>query len=348
MKSNSSIKEKGYMKNQIDIHKPLINTYTSYGAVFSLIGEESTEWVYNNFIQLRYAYKWDMFTFDEHQRYLTECPGLDYFIFPMEIIEKKYENSLLNFIVSSIDMGYGVFFWVDRFHVAEYKEYQTMHFAHEVFIIGYDMQRQVLIGADNGNDGKYVLIDFQIEQIEEAFWKLDKQEYFLSQIRLIRRNADCKECFNIQKVKFELNRYLNSVPMYEVLYQQEFIFGFCMYDKLIHLLKEQSQIEGEFDIRGFHLLYEHKLIMEARVKFMEEHGYIGKERKLLEESSKIKMQFLILRNTVLKYNVIIEWQMSGNKVDMCNCICDKLNEALESERKFLVNLVAAIEERENQ
>ena len=49
-------------KKVLAIHEPLISTYTSYGAIFSIIPRSAMPWVLNNFIQIRHG-AWQRLTF---------------------------------------------------------------------------------------------------------------------------------------------------------------------------------------------------------------------------------------------------------------------------------------------
>ena len=54
-------------KKVLAIHEPLISTYTSYGAIFSIIPRSAMPWVLNNFIQINFVEAWGMATFDFHK-----------------------------------------------------------------------------------------------------------------------------------------------------------------------------------------------------------------------------------------------------------------------------------------
>lgn len=60
-------------------------------------------------------------------------------------------------------------------------------------------------------------------------------------------------------------------------------------------LEEAYAKKGHYDKRIFHLLYEHKIIMEERVDYMEKNHYIPQNSGLLEEATALKKEFLLIR-----------------------------------------------------
>ncbi|WP_148436801.1 hypothetical protein [Gracilibacillus timonensis] len=78
------------MKKVLEMKDPIINTYTSYGTLFSIMHDNLWSWIYNNFIQIRYAKTWGMFVFDQHHVLLKNCPGVSYYSLSQELIIPKY------------------------------------------------------------------------------------------------------------------------------------------------------------------------------------------------------------------------------------------------------------------
>lgn len=327
-------------KKELSLHEPLISTYTSYGAIFSIINEEeSAEWLYNNFIQLRYGYNWGIITFDMHEYLMSNCPNLNLYTYPMELLQKKYDGSLFRFIREAIDMDYYVFMYVDRFYMPFYNHYQKAHMGHEVFISGYDLEKRTVTISDNMYDGKYMTEKCPIDILEEAYHKLNKEYQFMADLRMIRYVPGNRQHFDIAKVKYELQRYLNSVPTYNLIQDQPYIFGMNVYKKVLEFMDEWDKKGEVYQFRVFHMLWEHSMLMERRIAYMEKNNYIRAESVFSERRKEIVEKFLIMRNLVIKKSLIQNEERNrkiGNRIRII------LQEVVELEKHFLIDLIQVL------
>lgn len=333
-------------KKELNLHEPLISTYTSYGAIFSIISEEeSAGWIYSNFIQLRYAYNWEIITFDMHEYLMPNCPNLNLYICPMELLPKKYNGSLFQFIKEAIDMDYYVFMYVDRFYISFYAQYQKIHMGHEVFISGYDLEKRTVTISDNMYDGKYRTEKCPIDILEEAYQKMKKEYQFMSDLRMIRYNPGNRECFDIAKVKYELQRYLNSTPTYNLIRDQAYIFGMNVYEKVLEFMDEWDENGEMYQFRVFHMLWEHSMLMERRIEYMEKNNYISAGYVFLERSKEIMDKFMIMRNLVIKKSLIQDEERNRKIGSRIRTI---LQEVIELEKNFLIDLIQALNVEEHE
>lgn len=44
------------MKKILPVHQPIVTTFTSYGAIFSILPKSALPWIMNNFIQITPVY----------------------------------------------------------------------------------------------------------------------------------------------------------------------------------------------------------------------------------------------------------------------------------------------------
>lgn len=328
-------------RKQLPMHEPIIATYTSYGAIFSMIGDSCKEWLYNNFIQIRFASGWGILTFDKHQYLMSNCPGLNFYAMPREVLEERYDNSLFSFIKSAIDLNFYVFLFVDRYYIPINDNYKKEHASHELFITGYDLDDNTVIVSDNIMDGKFNTMKCKIEELEEAYAKMDIEYTFLSELRMVRVVPDGGEPFRIRQVKFELERYLYSMPAYDLVYTQDYIFGFEVCEFILKAMEEWNAKKEHYDKRIFHLLYEHKIIMEERVDYMEKNHYIPQNSGLLEEATALKKEFLLIRNSVVKRSVMLHTG-KGNVESLTQSLTEKVKETFKREKKFIKDLIDQI------
>lgn len=290
------------MKKILSVHQPIVATYTSYGAIFSILPESALSWVMNNFIQIHYVYDWDIVTFDGHKLLMSNCPSIDYFNEEGNYCSEEAFSELKEKIIQSIDMDEYLYIYVDRFFVECSDFYQKYHMPHEIFIYGYDLTADIVYVGDNLRKGKFVFDTCSFYSILKAYCILQADIKFFKVIRKLRvcENTTCN--LNINQIKYGLEVYLNSSETYTIVGEpSKMNYGIGIIDNIAEqILNNKGE---DIDIRFFHLLYEHKLLMEMRVKYLIRWGRVDKEKINVKNFETIKGKAMILRNMVLKYNL---------------------------------------------
>lgn len=290
------------MNKILKIQEPFLNTYTSYGCLFSVMDSTLWPWVFNNFIQVCYAHDWKMHVFQSHHMLLKNCPGIHFHTIPQDLIKVKWKNSLKEIIIDSINNNYYLFIYIDRYYISSSHYYQREHLYHEAFIYGYDIEKSLIYIGDNLSEGKFEYVSFSFEEVEEGYWATDAEFDFFSEVRILKPNENSNIHIDLGQIVQHVHNYLYSVKTYDLLQEQEFEYGLNSIEKLLTDIKESFLLNSELDRRSFHLLYEHKLLFEKRVEYLITKKYIEHNEVLLEGISDLKKWYLILRNTVLKYN----------------------------------------------
>jgi hypothetical protein len=81
------------------------------------------------------------------------------------------------------------------------------------------------------------------------------------------------------------------------------IFGLKLYDFLKTKVERHINAKsGYLDARGFHMIYQHKILAQMVMDFLVKHGYIRASQKLLGMLNDAVNSSLTLRNLVLKFN----------------------------------------------
>lgn len=287
---------------ELKVKQPLICCYTNYGILFSLLPDDMMPWVYNNFIQIRYNRDWKTVTFDNHILMLSYCPALSFRSIPFYIHQELCGGKIQDFVIDSIDHERYVFMYVDRFYLKNSDEYKNIHRSHEIFIYGYDEEKKVFYIADNLDQGRFIFTECGFSELEESFEAADKQYEFMADIGLIHENIGVKSEINIGQIVDGLERYLMSIPTYDMKPEQPYLFG----RDVVRYIRDNYLIHSngeDIDIRAFHLLYEHKLLMEMRVEYLLNAGYISPKQVELNEFTELKNGYLQLRNAIIKYNL---------------------------------------------
>ncbi len=290
------------MKKKLQIIQPIINSYTSYGALFSILPDSAWSWVMNNFIQLNYVYEWDMVTFDCHRLLLSNCPAIDYYE-ERRVAFNSVENGLKQTIIDGIRQGFYLFMYADRYYIKVAEEYHKIHEPHEIFIYGYNLEEDKVYVGDNLEYGKFIFTMCTFSELTEAYKKIDSDRTYLYTIRYLKvhENTDCD--LNLNQIISGIEAYLNSYETFEIAGNfTKMDYGISIVDKI--LAQVASTNNNKIDIRFFHLFYEHKLLMEMRICYLVKNNYIAENEIDLKDFSDLKSLTLILRNLVLKYNLM--------------------------------------------
>jgi len=323
-------------KKILYMREPIISTYTSYGTLFAITNDNIMPWALNNFIQIRYAHWWKMFAFDNHHMLLSNCPNISYFEIPQRMMALRWNSSIKDIIVDSINLNLYLYFYVDRYFLPNYLIYQQEHVQHEILIFGYDLENGIIHFADNIKNNKFSQSVCKIEDIEKAYWEMEDNYPFLTNIRLLQANHAVISKFNLQQVIIDLKKYLDSKPTIDLVVDQEFDFGFESIDLLCDNLNSVLESGIDFDIRPFHLLYEHKLLMEKRVDYMMRNGFIPYDQDLLNKFALLTRNFYTLRNKVIKFFL-------SQRKGMIPAIINILKGYIEIDKELVDQLIREIE-----
>ena len=111
------------------------------------------------------------------------------------------------------------------------------------------------------------------------------------------------------------------------------VFGVDVYDAVLKQIgKQLSADDPDFDIRALHILYDHKVLMMERLKYMMDHGY-------LEFNDDILNGYMEVENTMLTArNLLIKTSITGN-VDCMDRFEKYLMGAKEKEIEILSKVV---------
>jgi len=309
---------------------PIISCYNYYGSLMSMIEDDANiwPWFYSNFTQLAYCPtgNWYFFENGNDQSLFENCPWLNRYSLSQKMIMNKWK-SFKNFVVYCIDNDFYCLINVDRYYLPFVKaEYLRYHFAHELFIYGYDLEKDIAYVADNvGNYnlqfGKYVQAECAFSDLEQAFHGLPEQD---SSNFCYEKIESGYHFFNAHYFKKSLECFLLGLTSLKGPIRHEGrIYGLEVYDQMILTLRMIKRGEHPPDFRAFHphfanlaeneknlldirpyqLMVEHKKCMTKRLKFMIEHAYIRRREAYLQSYETMEKQFVLIRNIAVKYNL---------------------------------------------
>lgn len=322
---------------------PPITSYPHHANLLSILSYNANNliWFYNYYFQLAINKSMDN-RLDFNIGYsiipfLKNCPLITYNGISRALIEKKW-SKIVEFLIDSIRCGYYIYLIVDKYFISSYEEsYMTYHSHHDLMIFGYDVKNQTFHIADFFKNSKYYYTTATFSEIEQGYNESNRSDWIGSVI-LLKENKSYQPKFDITILKNYINDYIESknsntrtILINTWLNDNDYAFGLQVYPILEQHLK-MIQKNGFFDIRPYHILWDHKKIVLSILEFLHKKGYLIKSDYFYNEFVLLERKCLILRNVLLKYKV------SNNKI-LIDRVVILLREIYKKEKYLLKNLI---------
>lgn len=261
-------------------------------------------WVYNYFVQLQYNIYNKKCSFNFYKGEV-EFPRL---FFDSECINKAalldFHIPITEFIKYKIENGYYIRFKLDGYYLPNQRAYQKEHFWHDILIYGYADGIFQTAGYDAQMRYGTAIISEDI--LKAAFYSKFCSENSSpgKDIVLFRR------CLSGRKLDIDVMLIYDQ--LFDYIYSGNTAERYGFYDltggKKIFGLRACEQLKtllrGYYiDIRPFHILWEHKVCMQARLQFLSDSGFISHNKKEIELYQKLVNDALLIRNGILKVTV---------------------------------------------
>lgn len=304
-------------KKSLPVLYPPITSWTWHANVLSILSnyERTLPWVYSNYIQLwtRLNRHEEIFTDFNFCNFPPEdCPWIYLQTLKRETISKM-TSDIIEFIKRAIDLDNYIYGVVDESQLI-HRDKSEKKYPHELFVFGYNDQDETFDVADFTFKGKYSFEKVTYSDFRRAYYNIERNEDYLLRgkggIQLLSFYSDAFYCFDTILVKESLEDYLyarNSQYKYRSLHNpDEYVFGIDIYDTLIIYLNSFFSRNETIDLKPFHVMFDHKVLMVNRLKFMQVEAFLCSELSILDNYIKIKEASLIVRNGIIKYNITKE------------------------------------------
>ncbi len=295
------------MKNTI--YQPKIDSYPIYGMITSLIPDDEyyRKWIINNFIGLRFLKNDNVLFYEQYRSLLFSSPYLMTEVINRETLAwEKFD--VIRMVGDSIEQGNNVFLFCDRYYISEYRQFKVEHDLHELFIYGYDAEKDIFHCCDNLSNGKYKPFEVPGNEMTEALkiGNMDDYSDYFSNIYVIKQRQwwdgdilDEKQILSMYRdYVFSIYRRNILEPFSNVSY------GFEVHYDVEKYLNEI--VSGEKpEIRVVYVLQEHKKLMSERFNqlYIEmnkiEYRFLADEYKKLQDEYKV-LYMMFLKNIFLK------------------------------------------------
>ena len=269
----------------------------NWGIVaINLDNDEYTEWLMSNYIHLSFDPSADITqVFLDYA--LSPCKNMRYEnIYPSQFLDITYLpaglikwQSMIDFIKNCIDTGYYVALSQDEYFIPQRKRYLKQHMFHHNLFWGYDEKGKFFHILGYGNTFCASILS------EEDFIKAGVSKE--ANVILYRKDYS-DTLFTFDKAAFmnSLQDFLHSnVPyssMRSIVGIKNLSYGISVFDALGK--SKKGLWVASFDNRAAYLLYEHSVLWNKRIAFLQCKGYLHENsvtkrlaEHLLEVSKKI-------------------------------------------------------------
>lgn len=313
-------------KKILPVSYPMITSWQWHATLFSIIGddEKAKNWIFSNYIQLRCYNIEEIFTGDEMlladmmpgSSSMKECPYLLFSLLTKEQIE-SYCGNIIDFIIKTIDLDGYVYGVIDEAKIlcdsgADYK------FPHELFIFGYDKEKEEFHVGDFTFGEHYSYSTVSFDDVKRGYEIITAPEDHMFKddykgrrgLYVIQKNTGkLYYDVDIAYIKDTLTEYLEATDSknhYRMMRNRfsDTVFGVNVYDAVLKRIGIQlSGEDPDFDIRALHLIYDHKVLMIERLKYLMEKGYMEYDNEILDAYMEVVNYMLTARNLLIKTSI---------------------------------------------
>lgn len=304
----------------LPISYPMITTYTQHAHLLSILTyhERAHPWIFNNYIQLYinkdYKHNWGDFYFPltYELRPSDACKWITTQKIHRDTVTSKWD-SVIHFIIENINSHHYVHTMVNYFNVPLSDRYNKLQLHHDIFVYGYDLNREILYVSDFFKNGVYSQEELSFADFSLAFSTnhlTTNHDYLREMVYLYKFNDQYQDHFSAETLLNSLrNYYDNKPPEYWEMFnyggdRNNLDFGMQIYTTLKNYVRSTVDNESKLDIRPFHLLYDHKKIMTLRLKYLYDNRLLGQlTQEHIDRFISIEVMAKIMMNLVLKYNL---------------------------------------------
>lgn len=307
------------MKKILDVTEPPITSYPAIANILSLLWtqkDQTMPWLCDHLIQLIIrpnnvnapADFYDHADINGYYSQIYGCTGLDWLRTKPNLVAS---NTFTDYMEYVIENGFCLEPCLDRYYFKFSEYYKKKHFIHSTLIYGFNSNSKEVYISDFFENGKYCRKTISYDEVNDSI----KGNDWL--VNLYGHNNESYKC-NLNMLSDYLNDYLESRDSFQKFKyssserNKNVSFGVTFYDAITTNLFFDD--EG-LDIRPFHILTDHKRLMNLRLCYLKANGKFDKEQmeELIKDNDDLLHDSMTLRNMVIYYNLKKD-EKSFNKI----------------------------------
>lgn len=299
-------------KQSLPLAAPVITGYHHRAMPLSIIGthEACFLWILENFIQLRC----DKRIVDEHN--VLDFVDRDMLHFPTPWLDiqridqtffARYLPDLKDFVRDCLRSNYYVHLYVDEFFVPHRVPFKQEHTPHDILVSGYDDLTETFEVAGFDEQGLYRQTKISYPQFQAATSQDAHLFHTHNPLLLLRLKTNKHSDFAIANVVRWLTAYLHAEDCCshttEAALQDSFAYGLEVYEALCHYLQGGLNQPMSLETRPFQMLLERNQLMQRRLLYLQEHGYLHHAQPLIQAYEELAKNSQTIRNGLIKYQL---------------------------------------------
>ncbi|MFT5369860.1 MAG: hypothetical protein ACI8V2_004838 [Candidatus Latescibacterota bacterium] len=215
------------------------------------------------------------------------------------------DGEVMGLIRRAILSGRYVQVCVDEFEIPGKKAFHKRHLLHELFIYGFDDYGLCVETLGFQETGDFASARVAYDDLQRAFDAgATNNAYDPEGLRLFSMDEKTSYRFDIRAVLEGLEDYVssrNTSERFRMLSEPiDGVFGLATYRCLIEACAQLFSHPQWFDIRPLHILWEHKVCMLRRIRYLEREGYLNPSDGFGDLYASVETDTRTLRMMMLK------------------------------------------------
>jgi hypothetical protein len=291
---------------------PPITSWQWQANLLAVLTTEDTSWpwIYSNYIMISCSEERDKgknpmwLDFIPSGPYaMVDCPWVKASVIEKELIQT---NTIKEYLINLIDKDYYIYGFFNETELLERAFDDT--FYHDLFIYGYDKEKNIFNVADFTFKEKYSFETGDIDKVCKGFLdssiKYFEILYAKGGLLLLKKNYLDTYEFDRCLVHNYFNSYIDPGDFFDIrsVRTQYFIntkYGIDVYDMIVEITNSLYE-NNLYDVKTLHNLYDHKVLMVSRIEYMLNNGYLDMPMSSLNDFIDIRNKSEILWRLTLK------------------------------------------------
>jgi hypothetical protein len=295
------------VKAQLPLAEPLAHGYQFYAFPLAILAtvEESKDWILTNYVHLVYDKRlqsapvpFAFYLFDYSQSPWLQTVKTDRFWVAAS------SHDIVDICRESIAAGYYPYLNLNEFHVPDREAFGTYDQTHDVLLSGFDDEAGSFTVYGYRANHSLGLTQVGYSEFRRSYESLDRVDNTCHQVYFYRVDRGARFPMDTAVVREAFEDYLagaNPSARFAMLRPRwDRTYGVDCYDPLLRYLDSYLAGEEAFDIRHFHVLWEHKRLMVMRLARLAEVTRSDALATLAKDFRPIERDALALRTGMLR------------------------------------------------